>query len=57
MKKAAYQTIIAEFDQWGQQHDRVCSIGCSTCCTENVTITALEGDRILAYVIDRGMEQ
>ena len=57
MKKAAYQTIIAEFDQWGQQHDRVCSIGCSTCCTENVTITALEGERILAYVIDRGMEQ
>ena len=55
MKKAAYQTIIAEFDQWGQQHDRVCSIGCSTCCTENVTITALEGERILAYVIDRGM--
>ena len=57
MKKAAYQTILAEFEQWGQQYARVCSMGCSACCTENVTITALEGERILAFVIDRGMEQ
>lgn len=57
MKKAAYQTIITEFDQWGQQYERACSMGCSACCTENVTITALEGERILAFVIDRGMER
>lgn len=57
MKQAAYQTIITEFEQWGHQYGRVCSMGCSTCCTEHVTMTALEGERILAFVIDRGMEQ
>ncbi len=50
MKEAIYQTIIDQFAQWAASYDRACSRGCSPCCTANVTITALEGERILSYI-------
>lgn len=35
----------------------VCGKGCSTCCTENVMITAVEGEMILRYAVDLGLQQ
>ncbi|MDP3481644.1 MAG: hypothetical protein Q8R88_17910 [Desulfoprunum sp.] len=56
MKKDIYQTIIDQFDQWAGDYNRACTRGCSPCCTQNVTITALEGEKILSYVRDNGLE-
>jgi Fe-S-cluster containining protein len=57
MKETTYLTIIEQFDQWAAQYMRVCSKGCSCCCTENVTITALEGERILRFCMSNGLTQ
>lgn len=57
MKEAAYLTIIDEFDRWAEQYGRICAKGCRCCCTGNVTITALEGERILSFAVKNGMEQ
>lgn len=56
MKEAIYQTIIDRFEQWAGNYNRACARGCSPCCTQNVTITALEGGRILSYIRDKGQE-
>ncbi len=54
MKEATYLTIIDEFDHWAEQYNRICTKGCSCCCTGNVTITALEGERILSLLSRTG---
>jgi Fe-S-cluster containining protein len=35
----------------------VCGKGCATCCTANVMITAIEGEKILGYAVDLGWQQ
>ncbi len=55
MKEETYLTIIAQFDQWAAQRRQACSRGCCCCCTENVTITALEGERILRYCMNHDL--
>ncbi len=57
MKEKILLTIYDEYDKWSALIPRVCNKGCSTCCTQNVTITALEGERILDYICHQGMEQ
>lgn len=56
MKEAIYQTIVDRFEQWAGEYDRACARGCSPCCTQNVTITALEGERILSYIRDKNLQ-
>jgi Fe-S-cluster containining protein len=56
MKETILQTIFAEFDTWSVPIPRICAKGCSTCCTRNVMITALEGERILRFILQEGME-
>lgn len=41
--------IYKEFELW-QDGDIACKKGCSTCCTQNVMITALEGEMIHSHV-------
>ncbi len=36
--------------------DFACRKGCSTCCTQSVTMTTLEGQRIIDYLEEHGME-
>lgn len=55
MKEETYLTIVARFDQWAAQYRQACGKGCSCCCTENVTITALEGERILRYCMSHSL--
>ena len=57
MKETIYLTIIDHFKNWAAGVDYACVKGCSPCCTQNVTITALEGERILNFVLTHGMER
>ncbi len=56
MKETIYLTIIDQFSNWAADFGSACSKGCNPCCTQNITITALEGERILNFVMTHGME-
>jgi Fe-S-cluster containining protein len=57
MKHKILNNIYTSFDNWcaESQTQPACCKGCSTCCSQNVTITALEGENILRYIISEGM--
>lgn len=57
MKDTILQSIITAFEKWSAPLPRVCAKGCSTCCTQDVMITALEGERILGFIRQEGMER
>lgn len=57
MKSQILQIIYDAFETWSAQEQWACKKGCSTCCTQNVTITATEGERILNYVLQEKKEQ
>lgn len=49
MKNIILDHIYAIFADWCLAEKFCCAPGCASCCTQNVTITALEGRRILEY--------
>jgi Fe-S-cluster containining protein len=51
MKPKILHTIYQVFADWSTGFTPVCRRGCSPCCTQNVTITALEGVEILRFVV------
>jgi Fe-S-cluster containining protein len=54
VKHKALHTIYDIFDKWSSAASDLrpsCHKGCSACCTQNVTITALEAEDILRYII------
>jgi Fe-S-cluster containining protein len=55
IKEQILQHIYTTFDQWAADEERICAQGCTACCSQNVTITALEGERILRYVLSENM--
>jgi len=55
MKQQILFTIYDIFDQWNRDLVQACQKGCSACCTQNVTITAVEGEAILRYILSEGM--
>ncbi|TKB11674.1 YkgJ family cysteine cluster protein [Desulforhopalus sp. IMCC35007] len=57
MKHKILHSIYTIFEDWSSKSNPhlACCKGCSTCCTQNVTITALEGEDILRYVITKKM--
>lgn len=57
MKDKILQTIYTSFEKWSDNNDAeyACCKGCSTCCSQNVTITATEGEEILKYVLKENM--
>lgn len=55
MKHQILHTIYDIFEAWSGDLDIACRRRCSGCCTQNVTITALEGEDILRHVLDEGM--
>lgn len=57
MKSQILQIIYDAFETWSEKEQWACKKGCATCCTQNVTITALEGERILRYIIAEQKEQ
>ncbi|PID75056.1 MAG: hypothetical protein CSB23_05605 [Deltaproteobacteria bacterium] len=54
-------SLYDTFEQWAQGYQDVlqpvCKKGCDSCCTRNVTITAMEGENILRHIVARGQER
>lgn len=55
MKSTILKTIYGVFADWSRSLPAVCNQGCSACCTQNVTITAIEGEEILRFVTAENM--
>jgi Fe-S-cluster containining protein len=51
MKSTILHTIYEIFADWSRHLPVVCHLGCSACCSQNVTITATEGEEILRFVM------
>lgn len=49
LKEKVLLGIYKEFDKWVDE-DLACKKGCSICCTQNVVITAVEGELIHRFV-------
>lgn len=56
MKKKILDIIYNEFEQWSLKENFCCSKGCAVCCTQNVTITALEGVKIIEFCQENNLE-
>lgn len=57
MKKQILSIIYQAFEEWSADNNWACRKGCATCCSQNVTITALEGEQILDYALKENMGQ
>jgi len=57
MKDQILKKIYTLFTEWGSDRKIACCKGCAVCCSQNVTITALEGEIILRFIIDNNIEQ
>lgn len=55
MKQQILQIIFDIFHRWNSELEVSCKRGCSSCCTQNVTITAVEAELILRFVMENGM--
>lgn len=56
-KSLILDTIYAEVDAWTATLPFSCAPGCCTCCTDLVTITAAEGEKILHYCLEHGLQR
>jgi len=57
MKNQALTLIDDLFEQWLNQWQFACRKGCADCCTQNVTMTSLEGERIYRYIRQEKREE
>ena len=57
MKNTILLTIFDAFEEWSAPTPMACAKGCSACCTQHVTLTALEGERILKFILQEGLER
>ena len=57
MKDQILKAIYAIFAEWSEGNEVACCKGCAVCCTQNVTMTALEGEIILRFVRKENMQQ
>jgi Fe-S-cluster containining protein len=48
------EALYKAYDSWTKQYQFACRPGCASCCTQSVTMTTLEGERITEYVRQRG---
>ncbi|MEN8200893.1 MAG: YkgJ family cysteine cluster protein [Thermodesulfobacteriota bacterium] len=56
IKEEVLLGIYDVFEQW-ENEEKVCKKGCAACCSQNVLITAVEGDLIHRYVREQGMRE
>ena len=50
MSQEKLQKIYNLFSLWAEDFEFACHKGCSTCCTQSVSMTMLEGELIYAYI-------
>ncbi len=53
MKEKVLLGIYEEFEKWATE-DLACKKGCAACCTQNVLMTAVEGDLIHRFIREQG---
>lgn len=53
MKRQILEMIFDCFDEWSNQFELACRKGCAVCCTTDVSMTALEGEVLLDYIISQ----
>ncbi len=56
LKEEVLRGIYEEFEKWSAE-EIVCTKGCAACCTQNVLITAVEGELIHRFIRDQGKEE
>jgi Fe-S-cluster containining protein len=56
MKKAVLNSLYKCFYQWSKMEEFCCAAGCAACCSQNVTLTAQEGARILDFLRKEGQD-
>ena len=57
LKIAILATMFDRFDEWSKPFAFACSRGCAFCCTQNVTVTAVEARMLLDYIVAESMQQ
>lgn len=57
IKPQILQIIYDAFEAWASPQSWACKRGCSACCTQNVTISAVEGEYILDHIIKNDKQQ
>lgn len=56
MREKIIDIIYEQFSLFSQNINTACAKGCSTCCTQNVTVTATEAEKIFKYAIAQKKE-
>ncbi len=54
--QALLERICQHHDRWLGTMELACGPGCATCCTQSVTMTSLEGERLLSFLGQAGRE-
>lgn len=54
LKEEILLEVYDEFEKWAKQEKTACTKGCAVCCTQNVTMTAVEGDLIHRFIREKG---
>ncbi|WP_163335908.1 YkgJ family cysteine cluster protein [Desulfopila sp. IMCC35008] len=57
IKQEILKIIYTSFSNWSSKQPQACTKGCSTCCTQNVNVTAAEAELILDYLVGNKLEQ
>ena len=50
LKTVLLQNVYAAYDKFAKGVENVCGIGCASCCTQNVSVTAIEAHCILDWL-------
>ena len=57
IKKEILREIYGVHDQWLSGYTLACQKGCADCCTQSVTMTALEGSILLEWLENHGYDK
>lgn len=57
MREKIVNIIYEQFTLFSEKYTTVCAKGCSTCCTQNVTVTATEAEKIFKFAVEQGKEE
>jgi Fe-S-cluster containining protein len=50
LKNTLLKNVYTAYDKFSEEIRNVCTIGCASCCTQNVSVTTLEVDYILEWL-------
>ena len=56
-QKNILRTIYEVYEEWQGNTASACQKGCAACCSQNVTMTAVEGEVLLEYIREKGLQE